>query len=87
MKQNKKTIVGIFAHPDDEAFGPGGTLAKLAKENEVHIICATSCESGQKSISDKKDLGKIRKQELLSSAKILGIKKSIFSRLQRWDAL
>ncbi|MBP9816108.1 PIG-L family deacetylase [Candidatus Woesebacteria bacterium] len=35
-------IVAIFAHPDDEAFGPGGTLAKLSNEHDVYIICVTS---------------------------------------------
>lgn len=74
-----KNIVCIIAHPDDEAFGPGGTIIKLVKENNVYIICATKGEAG----SVKKGpagaaLGKIREQELLNSAKILGVKKVFF---------
>lgn len=43
-----KKILAVFAHPDDEAFGPGGTLAKYAGEGvEVHLLCATKGESGQ----------------------------------------
>lgn len=73
-----KTIVGIFAHPDDEAFGPAGTLAKLAKENSVYLICATNGESGTLNLKASKKIGEIRKRELAASAKILGIKKVFF---------
>lgn len=70
-RKAKKVIVGIFAHPDDEAFGPGGTLAKYAKNNDVYIICATREEAGKCG----ENLGRIREKELKASAKILGIKK------------
>ncbi|MBI4078917.1 MAG: PIG-L family deacetylase [Candidatus Levybacteria bacterium] len=79
-----KTIVCIFAHPDDEAFGPAGTIAKLAKENDVYILCATKGEAGLqnkkleiKNQNDKakiKKLGEIRADELRQSAKVLGVK-------------
>ncbi len=75
----RKTIVGIFAHPDDEAFGPGGTLAKLAKTNDVYILCATKGEAGKLTQKSKvKSLGNVRASELRKSAKILGIKRVYF---------
>ncbi len=74
-----KSIVCIFAHPDDEAFGPGGTIAKLAKTREVYIICTTKGEAGKHKGKDgKKNLGEIRANELRASAKVLGVKKIFF---------
>lgn len=66
-----KTIVGVFAHPDDEAFGPSGTLALLAKENPLYLICVTNGDAAT-GIPDE-SLGKIRQEELRASAKVLGI--------------
>lgn len=73
-----KPMVCIFAHPDDESFGPGGTIAMFAKTRDVYIICVTSGQVGQKHHSIQGDLGEVRKQELLKSAEILGIKQVFF---------
>ncbi len=74
-----KNIVCVFAHPDDEAFGPGGTIYKLARDNDVYIICATSGDAGEnRSRIKDKPLGEIRAAELQQSAKILGVKKVFF---------
>lgn len=74
-----KSAVCIFAHPDDEAFGPGRTIAKLAKTRNVYIICATKGEAGEhRGKAGKKGLGDIRARELEQSAEILGVKK-VFS--------
>ena len=74
-----KTVVAVFAHPDDEAFGPGGTIALLCQDHEVHIITVTGGEEGKCSIDKHHEsLSKIRRQELLESAKILGVKKVHF---------
>ena len=74
LKIKNETIVAIFAHPDDEAFGPAGTIAKLAQKNNVYLLCATKGEAGGK----HKDLAKIRENEVRKSAKILGVKKVFF---------
>lgn len=75
----KPTLVCIFAHPDDEAFGPAGTIHKLTKTHDVYILCATKGQAGQDSFEESKDsLTKRRAQELRLSAKILGVKKVYF---------
>lgn len=66
-----KKVLAVFAHPDDEAFGPGGLMAKLAKDGSIiHLLCATKGEAGR-------NAGE-RDKELLESAKVLGIKKVEF---------
>jgi len=62
----------VFAHPDDEAFGPSGTIAKLSAENEVFLVCVTDGNDQNNPLSK---LAEIRKKELTESANILGIKK------------
>lgn len=61
----------VFAHPDDEAFGPGGTIALLAQKGEVEIICITDGGGND----DDKELAKTRQEEFRKSTEILGVKK------------
>lgn len=79
-KEPRRTIVAVFAHPDDETFGPSGTLYKLAQENDVYVICATSGEAGEnhRTRKSKRTIAQIRRDELRRSAKILGIKRAYF---------
>lgn len=72
----RQKLVCVFAHPDDEAFGPGGTIAKFAQDHDVYILCATRGEAGGN--NGEKDVGKIRSDELLESSRILGVKKVFF---------
>lgn len=75
----RDVIVCVFAHPDDEAFGPSGTINKLAKENDVYILCATKGQAGQDSNSKaKSSLTTRRAHELTESAKHLGVKRVYF---------
>ena len=69
------SILGVFAHPDDETFGPGATFAKYASQScDIHILTATRGQVGQTSNHRiEKELGYHREQELRKAAKVLGI--------------
>lgn len=75
---DRRVLVGVFAHPDDESFGPGGTLARYAAEGaEVHVIIATdgiagSVEQGM-DFKDHATLAQVRSRELADAAVALGI--------------
>lgn len=72
-----RTILAIFAHPDDESLACGGTLARAASGGaRVVLLCASRGENG--SISEPAlvpdgDLGRVRAQELRAAAATLGI--------------
>jgi len=78
MKRKKPTAFAIFAHPDDESFGPGGTIALLTKTHDVYLICATKGEAGEDHTGNKDPLPQKREKEVLVAAKILGIQNVFF---------
>jgi N-acetylglucosamine malate deacetylase 1 len=42
-----KSIVFIVAHPDDVAFGMGGTALLLSEKYRIHVLCATKGQLGR----------------------------------------
>ena len=72
-----RTILAVFAHPDDESLACGGTLARAADEGaRVVLLCATRGERGSTSdpaLVPDGDLGGVRARELAEAAAILGI--------------
>jgi len=73
-----KTIAAFLAHPDDETFGLGGTLALYARKGyDTYSICATRGEAGtvdEEHLRGFKDTAEMRTDELMRAAKILGLK-------------
>jgi N-acetyl-1-D-myo-inositol-2-amino-2-deoxy-alpha-D-glucopyranoside deacetylase/mycothiol S-conjugate amidase len=73
----KRTLCFIGAHPDDETFGLGSTLAHYAAAGvKVYYTCATRGEAGMNNLNQLQNyesLGELRSDELNCAAKILGL--------------
>jgi LmbE family N-acetylglucosaminyl deacetylase len=68
------TILGIWAHPDDESFTVGGILSMaIANGQKVVCVTATKGEAGTKDGSVSAELGDTRAEELAAALDILGI--------------
>jgi LmbE family N-acetylglucosaminyl deacetylase len=67
----------IWAHPDDETFCSGGTIARYADAGiTTDLLCATPGDAGKNSavpVSSREELASIRREELQRAARILGI--------------
>ncbi len=76
MTTSGRRLLAVLAHPDDESFGIGGTLARYAYEGvDVHIAIATDGVAG--SVADGfehtlQELAAVRRQELDAAVAILG---------------
>ncbi len=76
-KYTGKKILVALAHPDDESFGMGGTLAYYAKHGaEIHLVCATRGEAGTipaGMLVEGQSAAELREGELRCAAQILGL--------------
>jgi LmbE family N-acetylglucosaminyl deacetylase len=80
--QDERRLMAVFAHPDDETFGTGGTLALYAQQGaDVVLVCATRGEVGslpEEMAGWQGDLAALRENELRCAAGILGLNEVIF---------
>jgi N-acetylglucosamine malate deacetylase 2 len=68
-----RTLAAVLAHPDDESFAIGGTLARYAREGRrVHLIVATLGEAGVQG-TGAGEAARIRRRELRRACRELGI--------------
>jgi LmbE family N-acetylglucosaminyl deacetylase len=82
VEKDEKSILAVYAHPDDESFVPGGTIARYAFEGvKVTLVCATRGEEGMLGdppLADRASLGECREDELLCSCRVLGVDRICF---------
>lgn len=79
MVSDGHRLLCVFAHPDDESYGPGGTIAKYAAEGvHVYVLVFTCGEAGSIGISKDipdEELCRIRTAELADACRCLGVEK------------
>jgi N-acetyl-1-D-myo-inositol-2-amino-2-deoxy-alpha-D-glucopyranoside deacetylase len=72
------TLMAVFAHPDDESFGSGGSLARYGADPDIQVtlVCATRGEAGEISdarLATPERLGEVREGELRCACQALGV--------------
>src|SRR5919201_6484907 len=79
------TLMIVHAHPDDEAIGTGGTLARYSAEGvRTVLVTATLGEEGEIVVPElntpevKARLAEVRREELRKATAILGIAQQEF---------
>jgi LmbE family N-acetylglucosaminyl deacetylase len=75
----RRRLLAILAHPDDESFGLGGTLARYVREGvEVHVCIVTDGAAGENdgdsSGEEAAPLAHVRRQELECACQALGVR-------------
>lgn len=72
----------VIPHPDDAEFGIAGTVARWVREGKDVVY--VNCTNGDKGTSDPEmtpaRLAKIREEEQLAAAKVLGVREVVFLR-------
>ena len=71
-------LLASFAHPDDEGFGSGGTLAMLvARGAHITLVCATNGDVGEisdPSLATPETLAQVRQRELRNAMDVTGVR-------------
>lgn len=79
---DQPVLLACFAHPDDEAFSTGGTIARYAAAGvHVVLVCSTRGEAGEisdPSLATPETLGQVREDELRCAAENMGIAELVF---------
>lgn len=82
MEDSKPAILAVLAHPDDESFGMGGTLALYARRGyRVFLLCATRGEVGTvdpEYLRGYESIAQLREAELRCAADHLGLEAVYF---------
>jgi LmbE family N-acetylglucosaminyl deacetylase len=75
------TILGVWAHPDDEAYLTAGIMARAVR-NGSRVVCVTATRGEGGSMDEEKwppeKMGEVRTKELERSLEILGVKEHVW---------
>ncbi|MBI4331811.1 MAG: PIG-L family deacetylase [Chloroflexi bacterium] len=80
VTDSSERILVVAPHPDDPEMGAGGTIGRWAMEGRQ--VYYAMCTNGDKGSSDpemtSERLARIRREEQLAAARVLGVKEVIF---------
>jgi LmbE family N-acetylglucosaminyl deacetylase len=70
------TLLGVWAHPDDETYLSSGLMARAVRRGE-RVTCVTATRGEEGSLDEERwptaTLGQVREAELMRSMEILGV--------------
>ncbi|MFO7712697.1 MAG: PIG-L deacetylase family protein [Dehalococcoidia bacterium] len=75
-------VMVITPHPDDAEFGVAGTVARWSIEGKdvIYVVCTNGDKGSSDPDMKPAELARIREQEQLAAAKVLGVREVIFLR-------
>lgn len=80
-KPRKPRLLGVFAHPDDETFSAGGSLAQHVDQGgEAMVVSFTKGQRGQIRDPDaatRRTLARVREQEFYPACERLGVQHTL----------
>lgn len=82
MIREPTEVMVVTPHPDDAEYGVAGTVARWTREgkNVIYVVC-TNGDKGASDANAKPDkLARIREQEQMAAARLLGVKEVTFLR-------
>ena len=82
MAVKQANVMVVTPHPDDAEYGVAGTVVRWVREGKevIYVVC-TNGDKGTSDINLKpEELMKIREEEQLAAAKVLGVREVIFLR-------
>lgn len=82
MNSENAHVMVVTPHPDDAEFGVAGTVAHWVRNGKdvVYVVCTNGDKGTNDSGIDPKELAKIRENEQLAAAEVLGVKDVVFLR-------
>ncbi|MFC1986980.1 PIG-L deacetylase family protein [Chloroflexota bacterium] len=75
-------VMVVTPHPDDAEFGVAGTVARWTGEGKgvIYVVCTNGDKGTSNPHMKPNELARIREQEQLAAAKLLGVREVIFLR-------
>ncbi|MDP3879465.1 MAG: PIG-L deacetylase family protein [Dehalococcoidales bacterium] len=75
-------VMVVTPHPDDAEFGAAGTIARWTREGKsvIYVLCTNGDKGSSDPAMKPEELAKIREEEQLAAAKVLGVREVVFLR-------